>query len=117
MASLVLLGAQYLHYLYWDLAQRESFSNWFMLPAALFALRALEPSFELDGDKKKARAWMIPGALSGIAVFGKPTYAFFGIAIVFFLLLDREALLIANSDSWPTPSGCLWESRRWCSLR
>lgn len=93
VASLVLLGAQYLHYLYWDLAQRESFSNWFMLPAALFALRALEPSFELDGDKKKARAWMISGALSGIAVFGKPTYAFFGIAIVFFLLLDREALL------------------------
>ncbi len=71
LLAAVLLGGQYLRYLAWDLAQRESMCDWFVLgAAAAFAW-----------EKGRPRRFFVAGLLLGLACFGKPTYvvfAFFG---------------------------------------
>jgi len=76
-AGWVLLSAQYLRYIFWDLAQRESFFDWFMLTSVGLQLVALSPQ-----TKPRARAWLIgiAGALSFLPWFGKPTFALFTFA-------------------------------------
>lgn len=60
-AALSLLGVQYLGYLGWDQAQRESFATWFVLLA-------------LVATALPTRAGpALAGALGAIAFFGKPT--------------------------------------------
>jgi hypothetical protein len=86
LAGSVILGAQYMHYSYWDQAQRESFFDWFMLTSAaiqLYVQSKPRPRFPglLLG---------VAGALSLIPWFGKPTYALFTIAQLATLLVDRR---------------------------
>jgi hypothetical protein len=71
------LSAQYFHYIFWDLAQRESFFDWFMLLSVAVQLAALSPQ-----SRPRARAALltVSGALSFIPWFGKPTYALFALA-------------------------------------
>jgi hypothetical protein len=69
LAAVVVLGGQYLGYLYWDLAQRESFFDWFLLVSV-----AAQLAGQARGD---ARLVGMAGALSVIPWFGKPTYAVF----------------------------------------
>src|SRR5208283_3794432 len=52
-AAWVVLSGQYLLYGYWDLAQRESFFDWFMLPAV--ALQLVAQARWRRGDSPKAR--------------------------------------------------------------
>jgi hypothetical protein len=86
LAGAVVLGAQYMHYIFWDQAQRESFFNWFMLTSAAIQLyvqskpRAAHPRLLLG----------FAGALSLIPWFGKPTYAVFTFAQLTTLLVDRQ---------------------------
>lgn len=61
--ALVLLGAQYLGYLGWDLAQRESFATWFVLIGV--AVSAL--------PHRGVGAPALAGAAVTVACFGKPT--------------------------------------------
>jgi hypothetical protein len=85
LAGWVVLSAQYLAYKYWDLAQRESFFDWFMLASVALQLvaQAARPA--------RSQAWLLAatGALSAIPWFGKPTYALFTLVQVVALLSDR----------------------------
>jgi len=76
-AGWVVLSAQYLRYLFWDLAQRESFFDWFMLVAVGLQLAALSP---LVRPRVRTGLLVASGALSVIPWFGKPTYALFTFA-------------------------------------
>lgn len=99
-AAWVVLQGQLLLYLYWDLAQRETFFDWFMLASVgvqLVAQRGLakEPA---DVEARPGIAGLfttspllvLAGALSVIPWFGKPTYALFTFAQIAAVVLDSE---------------------------
>jgi hypothetical protein len=94
-AGWVVLSGQYLLFGYWDLAQRESFFDWFMLPSVALQLVAQAPatSSGSNGPRRQARLLAAVGALSVVPWFGKPTYALFTLAQVFALALDRRLAL------------------------
>ncbi|MGA7122009.1 MAG: hypothetical protein WBY94_18010 [Polyangiaceae bacterium] len=85
-AGWVVLSGQYLLYGYWDIAQRESFFDWFMLPSVAIQIAAhgaaTRPSRE--------RLLVLAGALSVIPWFGKPTYSVFTLAQIAVLLWDPD---------------------------
>jgi hypothetical protein len=83
LLALTLLGGQYLRYLWWDLAQRESFCDWFVLLAGAVLARG------------STRAHACAGVLLGIACFGKPTYVVFlaSAALVTVVASSRQARL------------------------
>jgi len=106
-AAWVILSAQYLLYLYWDLAQRESFFDWFLLSSVALQLYIQSRTAETSAARETSppghlEAWRrggvsraavllgIAGALSVIPWFGKPTYLFFTIAQLAALLLDGD---------------------------
>jgi hypothetical protein len=76
-AAWVILTGQYLLYGFWDLAQRESFFDWFLLPSVALQLLAQSPA---TSCKKGLRLLVAVGALSVIPWFGKPTYVLFSVA-------------------------------------
>lgn len=90
VAGATLLGAQYLRYLYWDLAQRESFCDWFVLASLFFCAEALAPWSR--GRLRDGLAF-VAGLCAGIPVFGKHTYALYAVSLLFTVLvgLPREA--------------------------
>jgi hypothetical protein len=77
IAAWVVLGGQYLLYKYWDLAQRESFFDWFLLPSLCLQLVAQAPWTR--GRALQGRLLALSGGLSMVPWFGKPTYALFTI--------------------------------------
>lgn len=89
LASWVVLSGQYLLYIYWDIAQRESFFNWFLLSSVALQL-AGQGAFRRVGASP--RRWRVlvgaAGALSLVTWFGKPTYAIFTLVQVVSLLFD-----------------------------
>lgn len=91
-AAWVVLSAQLLQYLWWDLAQRESFFDWFVLSAVgvqLVAQRDLAKE-----DSRNARILIgLAGALSAIPWLGKPTYALFSFGQLAALLVDGSSKL------------------------
>ncbi|WP_394824129.1 hypothetical protein [Pendulispora albinea] len=104
-AGWVVLSGQHVMYLYWDLAQRESFFDWFMLSAValqLAAQRGLARGAAVGGGPGAlpprgaasivARAWPIALAagLGAITWFGKPTYVVFTVVQLVALVVDRE---------------------------
>ncbi len=81
LAGWVTLSGQYLAYKYWDLAQRESFFDWFMLSSVALQLVG-------QARRRPAIPLAIAGALSVIPWFGKPTYALFTFVQLAALLAD-----------------------------
>lgn len=65
--GVIVLGTQYLCYLGWDQAQRESFAMWLVLPALVLAVR----------PQNTWKMHAIVGALGAAACFGKPTMGAF----------------------------------------
>ena len=86
LAGWVTLSGQYLAYRYWDLAQRESFFDWFMLSSVALQLVA-------QSRRRPAIPLAVVGALSVIPWFGKPTYALFTFVQIAALLADGEMRL------------------------
>jgi hypothetical protein len=84
IAAWVVLSGQYLLYGYWDLAQRESFFDWFLLPSVALQLLAQAPR----DARSRARLLGVSGALSVIPWFGKPTYALFTMAQLVTVVAD-----------------------------
>jgi hypothetical protein len=84
-AGWVVLSGQYLLYGYWDLAQRESFFDWFMLPGIALQLVAQAPR---TAPTRQTRLLAVVGALSVVPWFGKPTFALFTAAQVVALVAD-----------------------------
>jgi hypothetical protein len=88
-AGWVILGAQYMHYIFWDQAQRESFFDWFMLSSC-----AIQLYVQSRAPSRRTRPLLgLVGALSLIPWFGKPTYALFTLAQLAALLVDRDFAL------------------------
>ncbi len=87
-AGWVILSGQYHLYLYWNQAQRETFCDWFLLPA--IGLQLARPATTTRGQAIRAA---LIGALSTIPVFGKPSFALFTVAQLAVLLFDRDWLL------------------------
>jgi hypothetical protein len=85
-AGWVVLSGQYLLYRYWDLAQRESFFDWFMLPSVALQIAAQGPA----ARRHRAPLMAAVGALSVIPWFGKPTYVLFSLAQVAVVVIDDE---------------------------
>jgi hypothetical protein len=91
LAGWVVLSGQYLLYKYWDLAQRESFFDWFLLPSLGLQLVAQAPRRDGGAARQQAgqaRLLALAGALGVVTWAGKPTYALFTAAQVFTLLVD-----------------------------
>jgi hypothetical protein len=104
-AGVVILGAQYMHYIFWDQAQRESFFNWFMLTSAAVQLyvqssgaAASAPGLSAPFGARHARMLLgVAGALSLVTWFGKPTYALFTAGQLLTLIVDRDLKLPLRS--------------------
>jgi hypothetical protein len=90
-AAWVVLSGQYLLFDFWEMAQRESFFDWFMLPGVALQLVAQAPWGVHRGARGNARqAWLLAlsGALGAIPWFGKPTYVLFTLAQLAALVAD-----------------------------
>jgi len=97
-AAWAVLSGQLLMYLYWDLAQRETFFDWFLLPALGVQLVAQDRLRAHLGPA--AHAWgkrllVVAGALVTIPCFGKPTYGLFVISQLVALLAD-DGLVVSR---------------------
>ncbi len=110
-AAWVVLSGQYLLYIFWDLAQRESFCDWFLLASlglqlvAQDRMRCATADEVGDGTKLSAPSpgtgalgWA--GAFSLLIWFGKPTYALFTIAQIVTLLVDDVPLSRKRRLAW-----------------
>ncbi|HSY20695.1 MAG TPA: hypothetical protein VK841_01190 [Polyangiaceae bacterium] len=86
LAGWVALSGQYLAYKYWDLAQRESFFDWFLFPSVALQLVA-------QARRRPAVPLAIVGALSVIPWFGKPTYALFTMVQITAIVADGSMKL------------------------
>lgn len=95
LAAWVTLSGQYLLYGFWDVAQRESFLDWFMLPAVALQLVAQRPYSTAERPRgprtRRIGLFALMGALSVIPWFGKPTFALFTVAQLVTLLVDRNS--------------------------
>jgi hypothetical protein len=91
-AAWVVLSGQYYGYIFWDLAQRESFFDWFLLSSVGLQLVAQSGLRRADARGPR-RLLVLVGALAVVTWFGKPTYALFTIAQVAALALDDEIRL------------------------
>ncbi len=99
LAGWVVLSGQYLLFGYWDIAQRESFFDWFMLPSVALQLVAQAPPAILargqadGGARRQALQLAACGALSLVPWFGKPTFALFTLAQLVALAADDQLVL------------------------
>lgn len=103
-AAWVTLTGQYLLYLYWDLAQRESIFDWFLFPS--LGLQLVAQQRLARGDKGGRRLLAVAGVLSVITIFGKPTYALFTIVQLVALAVDNELRLRLRARFAPFLLGC-----------
>ncbi len=92
-AAWVAFSGQLLMYLYWDLAQRESFFDWFLLPALGLQLVAQEKLRKAAPGKQGAGLLVLAGVLSAIPWFGKPTYVVFTAAQLLAVVIDADLRL------------------------
>jgi hypothetical protein len=90
-AAWVVLSGQYLLYLFWDIAQRENFFDWFMLSSVALQLVAQDPARRTT-ERARGLLLALCGALSVIPWFGKPTYVLFSIAQAAALLAAEPVL-------------------------
>jgi hypothetical protein len=90
LAGWVVLSGQYLLYGYWDLAQRESFFDWFLLPSVALQLVAQAPWTGARGTAAQTRLLAVAGALSFLPCFGKPTYVAFTAVQVLAIVVDDQ---------------------------
>ncbi len=107
-ATWVVLSGQLLMYLYWDLAQRETFCDWFMLPS--FGLQLLAQARLAErgrGTRGPAALLVLAGVLSAIPCFGKPTFAFFTMAQLLTLAVDRGGPMRTRRKLTLFLGGCL----------
>ncbi len=104
LAAWVVLSGQYLLFDFWEMAQRESFFDWFMLPSVALQLVAQAPRRASGGPsarRRQARLLAVAGALSVAPWFGKPTYALFTLAQLATLLMDGGPIECGAPDREP----------------
>jgi len=91
-AAWAVLSVQYLSYSYWDIGQRDGFSNWFLLPSLGLQLLALG-NVTLTSRFRAARFVVTgaSGALSALTWFIKPTCVLTSFVQLLVLLLASRA--------------------------
>ncbi len=92
LAAWVVLSGQHLLYGYWDLAQRESFFDWFLLPSVGLQLVAQGWGQVAKAPRRQAMVLAVAGALSVIPWFGKPTYCLFTLVQLAALVAERRSV-------------------------
>jgi hypothetical protein len=96
LAGWVVLSGQLLLYIFWDLAQRESFFDWFLLASLGLQLVAQRRLREGQAGAALGRGTAtllgLTFALSVVPWFGKPTYALFTAVQLVTLLVDDLAV-------------------------
>lgn len=104
-AAWVVMSAQYLHYIFWDTAQRESFFDWFLI-ASLGAQLVAQKFARDEGETSRVRALLIvAGALSVVTWFGKPTNVFVTFGQLITLLVDDVSLKRTKRVQWVAIGG------------
>jgi hypothetical protein len=100
-AAWVILSGQYLLFGYWDLAQRESFFDWFMLPSVALQLvvqarKTTTRNTTPPSEARRQARWLgVVGALSVVPWFGKPTFALFTLAQLVAVVAD-DGLVVSR---------------------
>jgi hypothetical protein len=107
MAGWVVLLGQYLLYLYWDLAQRESFGDWFLFPSLGLQLVA-QGAMRRSDSKRPLALLAVAAGLSVVTWFAKPTFALFTLVQAVTLAVDRDARApLAARAKWFVAGGAL----------
>ena len=104
-AAWVVLSAQYLHYIFWDLSQRESFFDWFLLTSLGVQLIAQKKSRDEGEGRAVSILLAIAGGLSVVTWFGKPTNVLMTLGQVITLLVDDVAMRRINRILWAAAGG------------
>jgi hypothetical protein len=86
VATWVALSGQYALYSYWNQAQRESFSDWFLLPS--ITLQIARPN-----ERTAFRRIVVVAALSTLTWFGKSSFVFFTAMQFAVVLIDPNVAL------------------------
>lgn len=114
MAGWVVLSGQYLLYLYWDLAQRESFFDWFLLPSVGLQLVVQVPGKTPEATRRRVRWFALVGALSVVPWFGKPTNVLLTAVQVLALVADPG---LGGAGGSAGPRAWAWARRVWARPR
>lgn len=88
-AAWVVLSGQLLQYIWWDLAQRETFFDWFLISGVGIQLVAQLELARLVSRRGQALL-IVAGALSAIPWFGKPTFCIFTVGQALAILADDQ---------------------------
>ncbi|MEO8877320.1 MAG: hypothetical protein ABI461_17125 [Polyangiaceae bacterium] len=88
-AAWVVLSAQLLQYIWWDLAQRETFFDWFLLTGVGVQLVA-QRNLSFAKLRRDEVVLILAGALSAIPWFGKPTFCIFTVGQALAILVDDQ---------------------------
>lgn len=88
-AAWVVLSGQLLQYIWWDLAQRETFFDWFLISGVGVQLVAQRELARLVSRRGQALL-IVAGALSAIPWFGKPTFCIFTVGQALAILADDQ---------------------------
>ena len=107
-AAWVVLSGQYLMYIFWDLAQRESFFDWFLLSSLGLQLYAQGEQAYEKTIKAGRTALAIAGFLSVTMWFGKPTYVLFTVTQIFALVVERSTMKWKTASFVGLVSAALW---------
>jgi hypothetical protein len=115
-AAWVILGAPYLRYIFWDLAQRESFAAWFFVPALALQVHA-QRSIQQRGPTRGALGLLgLSGALGALPCLCKPTFVMLFFAQVLALLVDNELPISRPKRLGPFALGTLAGAGGLCLL-
>ena len=89
LAAIALLGAQYYMYMFWDIAQRESFFDWFVFAGVGCQLLATgNAGARWSRGYRRGLLLVAAGIAHGLCVFGKATFVVFGLCAFVVLLLS-----------------------------
>jgi len=99
-AAWVVLSGQYLMYIFWDIAQRESFFDWFLLSSIALQLYAQGEQIHTNEPKSSRYVLAVAGLLAITTWFGKPTYFLFTLTQLIALLVEKSPMPRRQRLKW-----------------
>jgi len=99
-AAWVVLSGQYLMYIFWDIAQRESFFDWFLLSSIALQLYAQGEQIHTNESKSSRYVLAVAGLLAITTWFGKPTYFLFTLTQLIALLVEKSPMPRRQRLKW-----------------
>jgi hypothetical protein len=108
LATWVILGTQYLglNYDYWNITQRESFGDWFVLTSVALQIWAQARSAADERERLPGILLALSAGLSVTVWFCKPTFFLFTVAQMVALVADNDMhLRLARRLRWAVMGG------------